>query len=103
MFALLSTKVYVKCFAQMNDNSIQFYKDGYTDLRGRFNYVSLNTDQLKNLKKFSIFVSDPKLGSIIKECNPPGNIKKGGGYDELENHRQEMKRIWRENNVKTKN
>ena len=28
--------VYVKVYAQLKDGQVQFYKDGYTDLRGRF-------------------------------------------------------------------
>ena len=27
-----------------------FYKDGYTDLNGKFNYLALNIEQLKILK-----------------------------------------------------
>jgi hypothetical protein len=95
------SKAYVKCFAMMNDGSITFYKDGYTDLRGRFNYVSLNTDQIKTLKKFAVFISDKNNGSVIQECNPPGNVLKGQiSYDQIESHRSEMKKIWRENNFK---
>lgn len=82
----------------MNDKSVKFYKDGYTDLRGRFNYASLNTDQLKSLLRFTIFVSDSKLGSIVKECIPPGNITKG--YEELENQRKQIRKLCRESNIK---
>ena len=36
------SKVYVKCFARKSQSaSAQFYKDGYTDLRGTFDYASL--------------------------------------------------------------
>ena len=35
-------KIYIKCFCEDNNGKIQFYKDGFTDLRGKFNYVSLN-------------------------------------------------------------
>ena len=29
----------MKVYAQMQDGGVQFYKDGYTDLRGRFDYA----------------------------------------------------------------
>jgi hypothetical protein len=35
-------KVYVKVYARLQDGSVRFYKDGYTDLRGHFDYASLN-------------------------------------------------------------
>jgi hypothetical protein len=60
----------------MNDNSIEFLKDGYTDKRGRFNYVKLNTDHFKNFKRFSIFISEVKNGSIVRECDPPKEMIK---------------------------
>lgn len=68
------SKTYVKCFARLKDNSIKFYKDGYTDLRGKFNYISLNTDMLNSVSKFSILIIHDKLGSAIKEVNPPSDI-----------------------------
>lgn len=100
-------KVYIKCFAKMTDGTVKFYKDGYTDLRGRFNFIGLNTDQLKSLKRFSILVLHPELGSIIKECNPPSNITKEADvkvvdYDGLQQHRQHMKQLWRATNIQKK-
>ena len=32
-------KVYVKCFCETNSGQIKFYKDGFTDLRGKFDYL----------------------------------------------------------------
>ena len=70
-------KAYVKVYVELNDNNeVQFYKDGYTDLNGKFNYLALNTDQLKKSKKFYIFVSEEKQGAIIKECYPPKNVQR---------------------------
>src|SRR5256885_467173 len=40
------SKVYCKVYARMNDGQVKFYKDGYTDLRGRFDYTSLSTNEL---------------------------------------------------------
>jgi hypothetical protein len=35
-------KAYVKVYAKLHDGTVRFFKDGYTDLRGRFDYASLN-------------------------------------------------------------
>jgi hypothetical protein len=35
-------KAYVKVYARLHDGTVRFFKDGYTDLRGRFDYASLN-------------------------------------------------------------
>lgn len=59
------SRVYVKTFARENSGKIIFYKDGYTDLRGRFDYASLNPDSLKTVEKFSIFVMSDELGKMI--------------------------------------
>ena len=39
-------KVYVKVYARMKNGEVKYYKDGYTDLRGCFDYTSLNTNEL---------------------------------------------------------
>jgi hypothetical protein len=36
------SKVYVKVYAKQSDGGVRFHKDGYTDLRGRFDYASLS-------------------------------------------------------------
>lgn len=64
-------KAYVKVYAQRPDGSSRFYKDGYTDLRGRFDYSSLNTNDLDAVAKFSILVMSEEHGAIVKEVNPP--------------------------------
>ena len=93
-------KAYVKIYVELNNNQVQFYKDGYTDLNGKFNYLALNTDQLNNSKKFYIFISEEQHGSIIKECNPPKNIQRNMvGEDNLledvKRHRQAQRNLWR--------
>ena len=80
-----------------------FYKDGYTDLRGTFNYLSLNTEQIYKVKKFYLFVSDETMGALVKEVNPPSNMlnKKGGDYYEsLQEYKQQRKDEWRSLNKK---
>jgi hypothetical protein len=64
-------KVYVKTFARMNDGSVRFYKDGYTDLRGRFDYTSLNTNDLEQVNRFSILVMSEDHGALIREAGKP--------------------------------
>jgi hypothetical protein len=64
-------KVYVKVYARMNDGNVRFYKDGYTDLRGYFDYTSLNTNELDAVEKFSILVLSDDHGAIVREAKPP--------------------------------
>jgi len=49
----------------------EFFKDGYSDIRGRFNYRELSTDQLRQVSRLSILVQTESLGSVIKECDMP--------------------------------
>ena len=37
------SRAYVKVYARLQDGTVRFFKDGYTDLRGRFDYASLNS------------------------------------------------------------
>ena len=66
----LST-VYVKVYARMNDGQVVFYKDGYTDLRGRFDYTSLSTNQLDSVARFSLLILSDEHGAVIREADPP--------------------------------
>ncbi|MDM8556061.1 hypothetical protein QUF75_15150 [Desulfococcaceae bacterium HSG7] len=63
--------VYVKVYAEMKNGAVQFYKDGYTDWRGRFDYVSLSTDALDNVQRFAILVLSDEYGAEIQETPPP--------------------------------
>ena len=65
------SKTYVKVYAQMGDGQVKFYKDGYTDLRGRFDYTSLNTNELDFVRRFSILILSDEHGAIIREAAPP--------------------------------
>jgi hypothetical protein len=64
-------RVYVKTYARMQGGAVQFYKDGYTDLRGRFDYASLSTDELGAVEKFSILVLSETNGAVVREAEPP--------------------------------
>ena len=66
-------KVYVKCFQKNNNDNVDFYKDGYTDLTGTFDYAGLNLDNLGAIQMFSLLISggEGNQGAIIKEVKPP--------------------------------
>jgi len=64
-------KVYVKVYARMKDGAVRFYKDGYTDLRGYFDYTSLNTNELDFVDKFSILILSEDHGAVVREAKPP--------------------------------
>ena len=57
-------QVYVKAFSKKTSGKVNFYKDGYTDLRGRFDYASLNTDKLAEVENFALFVMSEELGKF---------------------------------------
>lgn len=65
-------RVYVKVYARMSGGQVRFYKDGYTDLRGRFDYGSLNTNELERVERFAMLFVSPEDGAIIREAAPPG-------------------------------
>ena len=64
-------KVYVKVYAKLADGSVKFHKDGYTDLRGRFDYVSVNTPERQAIQRFSVLVLSDDRGAVIREAAPP--------------------------------
>jgi hypothetical protein len=63
-------RTYIKVFAEVNGSPV-FYKDGYTDLRGRFDYASLSTDDLGNATRFSLLVLSPTHGALVREAKVP--------------------------------
>ena len=62
--------VYVKVYALINGH-VKFFKDGYTDLRGRFDYVSLNSNEIAQVERFSVLIMSDKLGAVVREAPPP--------------------------------
>jgi hypothetical protein len=65
-------KTYVKVYARMTtDGRIRFFKDGYTDLRGKFDYVSLSTSDLDGVENFALLVMHDEHGAVIREATPP--------------------------------
>jgi hypothetical protein len=89
-------KAYVKVYAKLNNGTVRFFKDGYTDLRGRFDYASLNAPEnasapsgadmpangldypmlkpaeLNNVSKLAVLVLSDTHGATVKEVDPPG-------------------------------
>lgn len=59
------SKVYIKTFTMNLSNQVQFYKDGYTDIRGSFNYGQLNVSNLSNIKKFAILILSENFGCKV--------------------------------------
>jgi hypothetical protein len=65
------SKVYVKVYALLKNGQIKFFKDGYTDIRGRFDYTSLNTNELDFVQRFSLLVLSDTHGAVVREAVPP--------------------------------
>ncbi len=65
------SKVYVKVYARNGRGQVKFYKDGYTDLRGRFDYTSLNTDEIDSVDHFAILILSDSNGAMVREASPP--------------------------------
>lgn len=64
-------KTYVKVFARLPDGTVRFHKDGYTDLRGRFDYASLSDDPNANAARYAVLVLDERRGAVIRDVAPP--------------------------------
>jgi hypothetical protein len=62
---------YVKVYVRMKDGAVRFYKDGYTDLRGLFDYASLNTNEIEETERFSLLILSDEFGAVIREADPP--------------------------------
>ncbi|MBI3117075.1 MAG: hypothetical protein HYZ00_00200, partial [Candidatus Hydrogenedentes bacterium] len=65
-------KIYVKVFSRMNDGGVLFYRDGYTDLRGRFDYAASSTLDVGNVAQFAILVLGDEHGAKVLTAAPPG-------------------------------
>ncbi|MCA9175343.1 MAG: hypothetical protein KDB14_12740 [Planctomycetales bacterium] len=64
-------KVYVKVYARHHNGEVKFYKDGYTDLRGQFDYASLSTSQLEQVERFALLILSDEAGAKVLEASPP--------------------------------
>jgi hypothetical protein len=73
-------KTYVKVYAESRDGTIAFHKDGYTDLRGKFDYLSHTATDPSTILRLAVLISHPEKGSrtqIIQHqpgSSPPESI-----------------------------
>jgi len=58
-------KAYVKVFAQKRSGQSSFHKDGYTDFKGNFDYLTLNLEDTDSYQQLSILVFSKQHGSKI--------------------------------------
>jgi len=68
----LLSRVYVKVYARLGNGQVRFHKDGYTDLRGRFDYASVSETGTEGAERFAILVLSETDGALIREVAPPG-------------------------------
>jgi hypothetical protein len=64
-------KVYVKTYVRLANGVVKFYKDGYADLRGRFDYTSVSTPEQSPIARFAVLVLSDEHGALIREAAPP--------------------------------
>jgi len=64
-------KTYVKVFAKLPNGMVRFHKDGYTDLRGRFDYASVSDDPNAGATRYAVLVLNEQRGAVIREVAPP--------------------------------
>jgi hypothetical protein len=62
---------YVKVYGRQGSGRVSFFKDGYTDLRGRFDYATLSTDELDRVERLALLVVSGDAGAAIVEARPP--------------------------------
>ncbi|MEM7391886.1 MAG: hypothetical protein AAF492_06010, partial [Verrucomicrobiota bacterium] len=65
------SRVYVKVYGRSRNGEVKFFKDCYTDFRGRFDYVSLNTNEIDNTAKLAVLILSHEHGAVVREANPP--------------------------------
>eukprot|EP00850_Spirogloea_muscicola_P019312 SM000188S03807 [mRNA] locus=s188:53312:63237:- [translate_table: standard] len=68
---------YVKVYARYRQDAgqevgrVSYYKDGYTDRLGKFDYASVSTDELVKAEKLAILIAHRELGTLEREVAPP--------------------------------
>lgn len=61
---------YVKVYVERGGRAV-FHKDGYTDLRGRFDYASLGDGSVAGASRIALFISHDDAGATVREVSPP--------------------------------
>jgi hypothetical protein len=62
---------YIKVYVDRGDGVAVFHKDGYTDLRGRFDYASLGNGAVTGAKRLALFISNEQAGATVREVAAP--------------------------------
>jgi hypothetical protein len=62
---------YVKVYARYPDGEVKFFKDGYTDGRGRFDYSSISAADAKGAQRFAILVLSEQRGATLHDVAAP--------------------------------
>ena len=62
---------YVKVYARLANGQVRFHKDGYTDIRGRFDYVSLSGMDDAEIVRFAVLIMSAEHGALVRELGPP--------------------------------
>jgi len=62
---------YVKVYARYPDGQVRFYKDGYTDSRGRFDYASISAANAQGATRCGILVMSDERGSTLHDVAAP--------------------------------
>jgi hypothetical protein len=65
------SKVYVKCYVRSADGTVKFHRDGYTDVRGRFDYATVSTPEKSPPVRYAVLVLSDDRGAAIKDAAPP--------------------------------
>jgi hypothetical protein len=63
--------VYIKVFSKNKDGEVKFFRDGYTDINGKYEYAQINSRSIADVERFAIFVASEEHGSMTKETPPP--------------------------------
>ncbi len=62
---------YVKVYGRYADGSVKFFKDGYTDGRGRFDYTSISAADAQGAQRFAILVLSDGNGATLHDVKAP--------------------------------
>lgn len=98
--------VYIKVFVKVTTTSYpQFYKDGYSDIRGKFDYAEFSGDSsLSSVQKFAILLTHKDYGSMTREAEPPAGMKSSTSVvKELEEGGIMMNKMKQKRQMKKKN
>jgi hypothetical protein len=87
-------QVYIKCIAQHTNGEVKFFKDGYTDMRGKFEYGYSNTQKMTDIDKLAVLISSEKHGALIKETKLPTLVVQDEDLGNLNNRQLQRYNSW---------